>query len=57
MLKMRFQTFSFASKKVQEFPSDRTMLMPLSQFFGILIFSQDIWGNVPYVREINLLIS
>ena len=25
------------------------------QFFEILIFSQDIWGNVHYVREINLI--
>ena len=27
----------------------------MSQFFEILIFSQDIWGNVHYVREINLI--
>ena len=25
------------------------------QFFEILIFSQDIWQNVHYVREINLI--
>ena len=25
----------------------------MSQFFEILIFSQDIWGNVHYVPEIN----
>ena len=27
----------------------------MSQFFEILIFSQDIWGNVHYVSEINLI--
>ena len=27
----------------------------MSQFFEILIFSQDNWGNVRYVPEINLL--
>ena len=27
----------------------------MSQFFEILIFSQDIWGNVDYVPEINLI--
>ena len=27
----------------------------VSKFFGILIFSQDIWGNVHYVPEINLI--
>ena len=27
----------------------------VSQFFEILIFSQDIWGNVHYVPEINLI--
>ena len=26
-----------------------------SQFFEILIFSRNIWGNVHYVREINLI--
>ena len=26
----------------------------MSLFFGILIFSQDIWGNVCFVTEINL---
>ena len=60
---MLFQGFSFASKKVQGFSNDRKMLMSfnhcsfiyktVSQFFEILIFSQDIWGNVNYVREIN----
>ena len=60
VLKMRFQVFSLASKKVQGFSSDRKMLMQLyslffiyktiSQFFEILISSQDIWGNVHYVR-------
>ena len=65
VLKMRFQVFSFASKKVQGFSSDMKILMSLlsvlfylqnvSQFFEILIFSQDIWGNVHYVHEINLI--
>ena len=27
----------------------------MSQFFENLIFSQDIWGNVHYVREVNLI--
>ena len=27
----------------------------MSQFFEILIFSQDIWGNVDYLPEINLI--
>ena len=27
----------------------------VSQFFEILIFSQDIWENVHYVPEINLI--
>ena len=65
VLKMRFQVFSFASKKVQGFSSDRKILMLLlsvlfhlqtvSQLFEILIFSQDIWGNIHYVPEINLI--
>ena len=28
----------------------------MSQFFEILFFSQDIWGNIHYVREINLIL-
>ena len=62
---MRFQVFSFASKKVQGFSSDMKILMSLlsvlfylqnvSQFFEILIFSQDIWGNLHYIREINII--
>ena len=65
VLKMRFQVFSFASKKVQGFSSDRKILMSLlsvffhlqtvSQLFEILIFSQDIWESVHYVPEINLI--
>ena len=31
------------------------MYKTVSQFFQILIFSQDIWGNVHYVFEINLI--
>ena len=27
----------------------------MSQFFEILIFNGDIWGNVHYGREINLI--
>ena len=52
VLKLRFQFFSFASKKVQGSSSDRKILMLLlavlfhlqnvSQFFEILIFNQDI---------------
>ena len=60
---MRFQVFSFASKKEQGFSSDRKILMSLcvlsstklSQFFEILSFSQDIYGNIHYVHEIILL--
>ena len=65
VLKMRFQVFSFASKNVQVFSSDRRILMLLlsvlfiyktmSQFFEILIFSQYIWKNFHYVPEINLI--
>ena len=63
VLKMRFLVFSFASKNVQGFSSDRNILMSLfsvlfhlqNQFFEILIFSQDIWGNVHCVPEINLI--
>ena len=63
VLKMRFLVFSFASKNVQGFSSDRNILIPLfsvlfhlqNQFFEILIFSQDIWGNVHYVPEINII--
>ena len=60
---MRFQVFSFASKKVEGFSSDMKVLMSLLSalfhlqnrvsIFEILIFSQDIWGNVHYVPEIN----
>ena len=28
----------------------------MSQFFETLIFNQDIWGNVHYVPEINLVL-
>ena len=63
VLKMRFLVFSFASKNVQGFSSDRNILMSLfsvlfhlqNQFFEILIFSQDIWGNVHCIPEINLI--
>ena len=63
VLKMRFLVFSFAGKNVQGFSSDRNILMSLfsvlfhlqNQFFEILIFSQDIWGNVHCVPEINLI--
>ena len=61
---MRCQVFQLESKKVQEFSSDRKILMSLlsvifhlqvSQFFEILNFSRDIWENVHYVPEINLI--
>ena len=62
---MRFQVFSFASKKVQGFSSGRKILMSLLSvlfhlqkdvlLFWNLIFSQDMWGNVYYVPEINLI--
>ena len=65
VLKMRFQLFSFASKKVHGFSSGRKILMLLLSvlfhlqncvsIFEILIFIQDIWGNVHYVTEINLI--
>ena len=60
VLKMRFQAFSFASKKIQGFSSDRKILMSLlSVLFHLQnrasIFSQDIWGSVNYVPEINLI--
>ena len=54
-VKMCFQICSFGSKKVQGFSCDRkcyynhcsSIYKTISQFFEILIFSQDIWGNVP----------
>ena len=63
VLKMRFQVFSVARKKVQRFYSDKKILMSLSLlfylqnrvFFELLIFSQDVQGNVYYVPEINLI--
>ena len=53
--------FSFPNKNVQGFSSDRKMLTFLfhlqnrASVFLILILSQDILGNVHYVREINLI--
>ena len=65
VIKMHFQVFSLAPKKVQAFSSDSKILMLLLlcsfvcktvfQLFEILIFSQDFWGNVHYVPEINLI--
>ena len=56
VLKMCFQVFSFASKKAQGFSSNRKIIYKtVSQFFEILIFSLDIWGNFHYVPEINLI--
>ena len=68
---MHFQVFSFASKMVQRFSSDSDRFSPLSsakpsflktqfsssksQFFEILVFSQDICGNVHHLPEINLI--
>ena len=64
-LKMPFQVFSFTSKMVQEFSIDRNILMLLlsvlfylqtvSQFFQILVFSQDIWRNIHFAPEVNLI--
>ena len=62
---MSYQVFSFASKKVQRLSSDRNILMLLlsvpfhlqnrASVFQILVFSEDISGNVHYVPEINLI--
>ena len=55
------QVFSFPNKNVKGFSSDRKMLTLLfhlqnrASVFLILILSQDILGNVHYVREINLI--
>ena len=58
MLKVRFQVFSFASKKVQVlFNHGSFIYKTVSQFFEILIFSQDICGNVHYVPEIIFISS
>ena len=57
VLKMRFQVFSFASKKVLMLLLSVLSFIckTMSQFFEYLIFSQDIWGNVHYIPEINLI--
>ena len=44
----------FHEQKAKGFSSDRKILISLSVLFQIFIFSQDIWGNVHYVPEINL---
>ena len=67
VLKMFFQIFSFASKKLKVIFSGRKMIIPQQlllfhlqicvsnfKFFEILIFRQHIWGNIHYVHEINL---
>ena len=67
---MRFQAFSFASKKVQEFSSDRKILMSLllvffnhlqnrvSVFWNLILiltyFSAKIFGETFIVPEIKL---
>ena len=63
---MRFQVFSLASKKVYttafQWQEDINVIVisilsstkACHSFFEILVFSQDIWGNVHYVPEINL---
>ena len=61
VLKMSFQVFSLVSKNIQLFSSGKKILMLLlsvlfylsSQFFEILIFSQDIYRNILYVSEIK----
>ena len=65
VLKMPFQVFSFSSKKVQGFALTGRykcccyqcsfIYKILSQFFEILVFSQDIWRNVHFVPEVNLI--
>ena len=64
VLKICFQAFSFTSKKVQGFSSDRYscrcyqcsfIYKTVSQFFKILIFSKDIWGTVHYYTDINII--
>ena len=62
---MGFVVCSFTSKKVQGFSSDRKILKLLLtvlfhlqncvSVFEILVFNKDIWGNVDYVPEINLI--
>ena len=65
LLKTHFQVFSFGKQKgtrVFQWQKDinvAVIIAPSStkqfQFFEILIFSQDIWRNFHYVREINLI--
>ena len=62
VLKMRFQAFCFASKEVRVFSSDPEDINVVvinallsKKAFIYLIFSQNIWGNVHYVPEINLI--
>ena len=60
---MRFQVFSFLSeaKSCKAFPLTGrnynavviSALSSLSQYFEVLNFSQDIWGSLDYVPEIN----
>ena len=49
VLKMRFQVFFFLQAKMV------FIYKNVSQFFEILIFRQDIWGNDHYVPESNLI--
>ena len=63
ILKVRFQVFSFASKNLQGFSSDRKTLMLFylllfhlqNHVSEILIFRRGIQGNVHYVPEMNLI--
>ena len=45
VLKMRFQVFSFASKNVQAFSSDRKILMPLLSVLYHLQKHVSVFGN------------
>ena len=45
VLKMRFQVFSFTSKKVQGFSSDKKMLIPLYSLFFYLQSRVSVFFN------------
>ena len=64
MLKYLFRSFLLEAKRNKGFLMKGRYCFPyqcsfmyktMSQFFEILICSQNIWGNVHYVPEINLI--
>ena len=65
LLKMRFQVFFLQTKRYQSFLVTEKyycryyqwsfVYKAVSQIFEILILSQNIWGKVHYVLEINLI--